>query len=416
MTHAKPYGTISPHVLLPSWVLRHLHPSAPMESPWIWHGLLALTILVIGALIYRATRRRRKQLIQRPLRRWAGRSIGAAGVLVLVVLTTLAWLNSYVGYVATMASIDNMVTGGPAVPGAVSAAGLRGSANARTSSMVVARIGAPRLRVPPLDAYIYLPPGYTARANTHRRYPVVYLIHGYPGRPADWMVAGGVPETLNGLISTGQIGPMIVVAPNASGGYMHDSECLNQVGGPQIASYLTGPVVHYVDSHFRTISTRAGRAIGGASSGGFCGLNLGLRHRSEFSAILAFEPYGTPGMSVLGPMLHGDLAAYRANSPSFYLSVIRFHRRVAAFLDAGGASRRDVARVRLLAYRLAARGQTVAFRIESGQTHTWKEAAAGLPYGIFFAAHHLTGGLPAHHLLSGPAAHRTTGRRRGPAA
>lgn len=54
--------------------------------------------------------------------------------------------------------------------------------------------------------------------------------------------------------------PMMLVAADASGGWLHDSEMLNQVGGPQVETYLTRTVVQTVDARFRTIADRSGRA------------------------------------------------------------------------------------------------------------------------------------------------------------
>src|SRR5213078_3166712 len=34
--------------------------------------------------------------------------------------------------------------------------------------------------------YVYLPPGYDS--NPQRRYPVLYLLHGFPGRPLAFML------------------------------------------------------------------------------------------------------------------------------------------------------------------------------------------------------------------------------------
>jgi hypothetical protein len=64
-----------------------------------------------------------------------------------------------------------------------------------------------------------------------------------------------------------------------------------------------------------------------------------------------------------------------------------------------GSVRSEIARVEGLANEMANRGQQVAFRDEPGEGHTWREALAGLPYGLVFAAHHLLGGLatlPGH--------------------
>lgn len=391
-------------VHLPTWVRNHLRVNAPLESPWIWRGLLVVTLLTIGGLCWLWIRRRRAGIV-RP-HRWLWRSLNGLGVLVLVMLTGLAYLNTYVGYLPTVSSLMTLATGGPSVPGAVpvSTLGTNGSRmiGPDNSAVVQITVGASRLDVPPLDAYVYLPPGYYAPDNAHRRYPVVYLLHGYPGRPADWMLAGAVPQITDELLAAHEIGPMIIVAPNADGGWLHDSECLNQVGGPQLASYLSQAVVKYVDAHFRTFATRSGRAVGGLSSGGYCAVNLGLRYSSVFSTIIAFEPYGDPGRSIIGSLLHGSTALYRENSPSYYLPTMTFRYPVAAFMDAGSV-RSEIRRVKALATQLADRGQQVAFQVEPGQGHTWREALAGLPYGLVFAARHLLGGLatlPGHAVIT----------------
>ena len=266
------------------------------------------------------------------------------------------------------------------------------------STIVQVRIGAPKLKVPPELAYVYVPPGYGDPANAHRHYPVIYLLHGYPGSPANWMSAGGVPDEMNALIGVRRIGPMIVVAPNDFGGRPHDSECLNQFAGPQIADYLTGTVVRYIDAHFRTIPDRRGRAIGGLSSGGYCGLNLGLRQQGTFSVMVTFEPYGDPGRSVIRPLLGGSKKAYVENSPTDYLGRLDIRQPMAAFLDVSGTFTREIRRVETLAHQLMARHVQVEFRIEPAQRHTWKEAVAGLPFAISFAAHHLHDGMLTTHL------------------
>ena len=121
-------------------------------------------------------------------------------------------------------------------------------------------IGAPTLDVPPSPALVYLPPAYDSPANAGRRYPVVYLLHGYPGSPLDWFRAVPTQQIMDTMLADHLIQPMIVVAPNANGGWLTDSEMLNKAGGPQTETYLTRTVVGYVDAHFRTVAARAGRS------------------------------------------------------------------------------------------------------------------------------------------------------------
>ena len=185
------------------------------------------------------------------------------------------------------------------------------------------------------------------------------------------------------------IQPMIVVAPNANGGWLTDSEMLNKAGGPQTETYLTRTVVGYVDAHFRTVAGRAGRAIGGMSSGGYGALNLGLRDQDVYSVILSEMPYGDPGRAAL-TLLGGSRARWAANSPDRYIPTMTFYHRVATDLLTGpdDSQRREAAR---LARMLRARGQPTAFTLVPGAGHTWRSAARELPYALTFASQHLHG-------------------------
>lgn len=148
-------------------------------------------------------------------------------------------------------------------------------------------------------------------------------------------------------------------------------------------------MVAAVDSHFRTVAARTGRAIGGMSSGGYCALNLGLRHQDTFAVILASQPYGDPGQDVVGPELGGSRRLFHANSPSYYVPTLRFAHPMAVFLDAGGDDPETARTAVGLARALADRGQYVALRLAPGLHHTWREARVELPYSLVFAADHL---------------------------
>ena len=154
-------------------------------------------------------------------------------------------------------------------------------------------------------------------------------------------------------------------------------------------------VVHFVDSHFPTRPGWSNRSIGGMSSGGFCALNLGLRHQALFGSVLAFEPYGDPGTVALGILLHGNRTLYAANSPRSYLPRLHFQHPMQFFLDVGGASGHGIAAVRALAQELQRRGERTDFRVEPGQTHTWTEASAGFPYALAFCYRFGFGGTHA---------------------
>jgi enterochelin esterase-like enzyme len=407
---------------LPDFVVRQLSGGRPLESRWVPAGLAAGALL--AGVAWWLARRHRAAARATPSRpRTAARAVpsphravaGAvrsprrpprglvaglgAACCVLLVLATLASVNSYVGYVPTLGSLLNRLPRAGhaarrrplvALPRDLrrAVAPLDGVAGPG-SRIVEVTIDAPALGFHHRAAYVYLPAGYDLRVNDHRRYPVVYLLHGTPGGAIDWMRAGAVQTTMDTLVADHLIQPMIVVAPSSSWSWVTDSECLDTVRGPRAETYLTSVVVGWVDSHFRTIADRADRAIGGMSSGAYCALNLGLRHQHEFSVLLAHEPYGTPGLNAEHRLLDGSAALYRANSPIEYLPTLRFSDQMAVFLDAGSDDQEGLREVRRLAVELADRGQVVAMRVAAGSGHTWREARLELPYSLIFADQHL---------------------------
>jgi enterochelin esterase-like enzyme len=345
--------------------------------------LLVLAALVVVAWVVSAYVRRRRG--SRLLPRVPRPVVVVANVLLVVVLLAaggLVMVNNYVGYVPTISALFQP-------PGAAAgAAALHNATDANRSRVLRVSIPAPALGVRSGTAYVYLPPGYEEPANAARRYPVIYLIHGYPGRSQDWFTAGGVKSTMDLLLRDHYLGPMIVVSPTASTGYLNDDECLNAPGHFALENYLAFTVVDAIDHAFRTYPDRTHRAIGGMSSGGFCALNIGLHHPHRFSVILASEPYGDPGLHPLDRVLGGSWARWRANSPSFYIPLLPFRLPVASFLDSGGFDPTTETNALRIARELAQRGQSASYRPAPHQRHNWREARAALPYALLFAWQH----------------------------
>jgi enterochelin esterase-like enzyme len=168
-------------------------------------------------------------------------------------------------------------------------------------------------------ALVYLPPQYFSDSTA--RFPVVYLLHGSPGIPVDWLRGGGAATAGLGAADRGQ--PQILVMPHLSRNWLDDSECVDGAH-MKVETYVVADLLPAVDTQLRTMADRAGRAIGGMSAGGYCALNLGLRHRALFGAIIDMSGYTHPthtgGMAALfGARPDLDKVA-AANSPDVYAS------------------------------------------------------------------------------------------------
>ena len=134
--------------------------------------------------------------------------------------------------------------------------------------------------------HVYLPPGYGAGKE---RYPVLYLNHGGGEDDARWSspTGGCAAEILDNLIAAGKARPMIVIMPNTSG---LASFVPPEPGKDDLCTqeYLKD-ILPLIDSRYRTLARREGRAIAGLSMGGFVVTNTGLTHLETFSELYIFS-------------------------------------------------------------------------------------------------------------------------------
>src|SRR5262249_27815351 len=252
-------------------VRRRVERPGAFESTWVWAGLAAVTVLAVAGLAWWSHRQRLTGW-----RKWGRRLGGGLAVLLLATAAVGAGINSYVGYFPSAHSFAAYL-GGSSSDGLAGPGEAAGRDERYPSQIVMARLAVPALGIRPGGRYGSLPPGYDAPATAGRGSPVVSLLHGSPGRAADWFPAGQAGRAMEVLLTNHLVPPMILASPDATAGRgLYDSECLNAVHGPAEETFLTTTVVSYVDTHYRTIRDRSARAVGGMSSGGFCALNLGL--------------------------------------------------------------------------------------------------------------------------------------------
>lgn len=163
---------------------------------------------------------------------------------------------------------------------------------------------------------IYLPPAYDAG---QQRYPVLYLLHGAPGKYTDWYQAAGIDQTLDALISTRRLRPMIVVLPDGNGGPYSDTEWANSGDGTLRAEdYLVQEVLPYIDAHYRTLQGAAHRAIGGLSTGAFGAVNITFHHPHLFGYVIGLSGNYLAANTWTGQTIWADNAARAFNSPISY--------------------------------------------------------------------------------------------------
>jgi len=121
---------------------------------------------------------------------------------------------------------------------------------------------------------VVLPPNYAAR---NERYPVLYLLHGYSGNYTNW-ARNAAPRYAAAY-------DLIVVMPDAGNSWYANWAEVEDGRKENWEDCMINDLIPHVDSTYRTIAAREGRAINGLSMGGYGALMLGLKHPELFSAI-----------------------------------------------------------------------------------------------------------------------------------
>ena len=134
-------------------------------------------------------------------------------------------------------------------------------------------------------AQVYLPPSYPLGGS--RRYPVIYLLHGFRGSYRQWMSGGrewNIRDTMDRLIAAGKVREMILVMPDArnkyGGSFYTDSPTTGNW-----EDFLADDLVTDIDRNYRTIPDAASRGIAGHSMGGYGAVRLAMKHPDTFGAV-----------------------------------------------------------------------------------------------------------------------------------
>ena len=141
---------------------------------------------------------------------------------------------------------------------------------------------------PDRDVSIYLPPSYKTEKN--RRYPVVYMLHGFTDNDAQWFGVVkhwiNLPDVINKALADGKTREMIVVMPNGFTRFK-GSMYSNSVTVGDWETFITKELVSYIDKNYRTLAQPESRGLAGHSMGGYGAMRLGMKSPDVYSSIYA---------------------------------------------------------------------------------------------------------------------------------
>ncbi len=144
---------------------------------------------------------------------------------------------------------------------------------------------------------IYTPSGYETSGN--KKYPVLYLLHGMGGDEEAWINLGRTSQILDNLIAQGKAVPMIVVMPNGNvsqtaapgesdkGFYKPTMQLPNTMDGKYEETFMD--IVKFIESNYRVINKKEGRAIAGLSMGGYHSLHISRYYPNTFDYVGLFS-------------------------------------------------------------------------------------------------------------------------------
>lgn len=160
-------------------------------------------------------------------------------------------------------------------------------------------------------AFVYTPPGYDQSPD--KRYPVLYLQHGWGENEYGWGVQGRAREIMDNLIAENKTRPFIIVMIYGMTNETRMGGMRNFDIGP-FETVLVKELIPFIDASFRTLSDQPNRAMAGLSMGAMETKTITLRNLDTFSHIGLFS-----GGSIKPDEL-ADLAAFKAKNKLVFVS------------------------------------------------------------------------------------------------
>jgi S-formylglutathione hydrolase FrmB len=303
---------------------------------------------------------------------WPVRPLVVA-VSVIVLLAAANGVNIYYGQFPTVgallgAPVDNELPAGELPPS--------------TASMPPAHGEVAQLSIPGAlaarPAMIYLPPAYLTKAKP--ALPVLILMAGQPGSPRDWFAGGDLADRMDTFAAAHHGFAPIVVVPDSLGSELANPLCMDSRLG-KAGTYLDRDVPRWIRTHLRVSGQWA---VGGASNGGTCSLQMALRQPKVFSTFVDIagqdEPtLGTRAVTVAATF-GGDQAAFRAQNPLDELATHRYPE-LAAMVTTSDQDHVYGPQAQRVRQALAAAGVPVQFRVLAGR-HGWMSFGPALAQAL----------------------------------
>lgn len=369
-------------VLLVHWILIYLASAFPDVLPW---QVLAWVFVGVAALAL--------VLLRFRMALWRRRAVDFVALLTVVLLCALQ-INAYFGLNRTVSDLTGTaLTRIPALeqeltrqPGRTARplAGWRAASELPSDGVLrTAFIPATASGLQTRNSFIYLPPAYFA--SNRPALPVLVLVPGQPGGPADWLTGGSLQQRMDNFAAQhGGVAPVtVVVDPNGS--QSANNLCMDSTIA-QADTYMSVDVPTWILANLDVDTDHRRWAVGGFSFGATCALQMVTRHPELYSGALAFASESEPALAkerhkTVEAAFNGDTAAFDAQVPLTLMKERQYPGSVAYFA-AGATDPEFVANLRKLSEAARGAGFTVGVDEVPGVGHSWDMLTPGLTHGL----------------------------------
>lgn len=130
-----------------------------------------------------------------------------------------------------------------------------------------------------IEYRVLYPVNYHRAVDAEKRFPVLYLLHGFSGHNSNWL-----ERTRLALYAT-RFDVFIVMVEGDNGWYTDSAT----VPTDKYESYIVQELMPGIEKRFRVSSEREGRAIAGLSMGGYGAVKFGLKHPGKFAFVASMS-------------------------------------------------------------------------------------------------------------------------------
>jgi enterochelin esterase-like enzyme len=142
---------------------------------------------------------------------------------------------------------------------------------------------------------VYVPAEY--EQNPTKKYPVLYLLHGWGEDENGWSNQGHMGNIMDGLISSGESVPMIVVMDC---GDIKTNSDIRTASTNDVTQIYVKDLIPFIDKTFRTKTDRQNRAMAGLSRGGMQTTTTVFNNMDKFAWMGTFSGFFMGGMGGRG--------------------------------------------------------------------------------------------------------------------